>query len=72
MSCCLRGSAAPPGSIEPSSAKLSAVQLASALDLATETRDDITFVAADERLLRTTPAEGLTVINPESAAARRR
>ena len=49
-----------------------AVHLASALDLRTEIREDITFVTADDRLLRAAQAEGLTVINPESAAARRR
>jgi predicted nucleic acid-binding protein len=49
-----------------------AIHLASAYRLHTELGEAITFVAADNRLLRAAEAEGLAVINPESPAARRR
>jgi len=49
-----------------------AIHLASAHRLHTELGEPITFVAADDRLLRAAEAEGLTIINPESPAAHRR
>ena len=48
-----------------------AIHLASAYRLHTELGEPITFVAADDRLLRAAEDEGLTIINPESPAAHR-
>ena len=43
-----------------------AVHLAACLILSGESRDPLTFVCADRRLLDAAQAEGLTVLNPES------
>ena len=43
-----------------------AVQLAACLFLSGESRDPLTFVCADSRLLTAAQSEGLTVLNPES------
>ena len=43
------------------------IHLASALSLKRALREEITFAAADERLLRAAEAERLPVLNPETA-----
>ena len=43
-----------------------AIHLASALSLRSSLGEEITFAAADERLLRASEAEGLRPLNPES------
>ncbi len=49
-----------------------AIHLASALSLSSALGEDITFAAADERLLRAAAAERLRVINVERASASER
>jgi len=46
-----------------------AIHLASALSLKSALREDLTFAAADERLLRVAEAEHLRVLNVETAKA---
>lgn len=48
-----------------------AVHLASALSLKEALDEEMTFVAADERLLRAAKAEQLGILNPETAQAAR-
>jgi predicted nucleic acid-binding protein len=48
-----------------------AVHLASALNLKDILGEEMTFVAADERLLRAAKAERLAILNPETAQAAR-
>lgn len=45
-----------------------AIHLASALSLKSGLDEEITFVASDERLLRTASAEGLQILNVEKAS----
>ncbi len=47
-----------------------AIHLASALGLQAAVNEPVTFVAADQRLLRAAAGERLTTINPETGVAR--